>query len=49
MHVGVAVARAALTEGVARHEPSDLISEVRSAMWEPVYRPVRAVGTWSSD
>jgi malate dehydrogenase (oxaloacetate-decarboxylating) len=49
MHVGVAVARAAVTEGVARHEPSDLISEVRSAMWEPVYRPVRAVGTWSSD
>jgi malate dehydrogenase (oxaloacetate-decarboxylating) len=49
MHVGVAVARAAVSEGLARIEPSDLISEVRSAMWEPVYRPVRAVGTWRSD
>ncbi len=45
LHVGVAVARAALTEGLARVELSDVISEVRSAMWEPAYRPVRAVGT----
>jgi malate dehydrogenase (oxaloacetate-decarboxylating) len=45
LHVGVAVARAALTEGLARVELSDVISEVRNAMWEPAYRPVRAVGT----
>ena len=44
LHVGVAVARAALTEGLARVELSDVISAVRSAMWEPAYRPVRAVG-----
>lgn len=49
IHVAVAVARAAVSEGLARVEPSDLVSEVRSAMWEPVYRPVRAVGSLSSD
>ena len=45
LHVAVAVARAALTEGLARVELSDVIPDVRSAMWEPAYRAVRAVGT----
>ena len=43
LHVGVAVARAALDEGLARADLGDLIDQVRSAMWEPAYRPVRAV------
>jgi malate dehydrogenase (oxaloacetate-decarboxylating) len=43
LHVGVAVARAALDEGLARTDLEDLVSRVRSAMWEPAYRPVRAV------
>jgi malate dehydrogenase (oxaloacetate-decarboxylating) len=42
LHVGVAVARVALTEGLARVVLSDVVPEVRSAMWEPAYRPVRA-------
>jgi malate dehydrogenase (oxaloacetate-decarboxylating) len=45
LHVAVAVARAALTEGLARVELSDVIPDVRSAMWEPAYRPVRALET----
>jgi malate dehydrogenase (oxaloacetate-decarboxylating) len=43
LHVGVAVARAALDEGLARTDLEDLVSQVRNAMWEPAYRPVRAV------
>jgi malate dehydrogenase (oxaloacetate-decarboxylating) len=45
LHVAVAVARQALSEGLARVELFDVIPEVRSAMWEPAYRLVRAVGT----
>ncbi len=44
LHVGVAVARAAVTEGLARVELSDVVAEIRQAMWEPAYRHVRAVG-----
>jgi hypothetical protein len=43
LHVGIAVARAALAEGLARAELSDVIPQVRGAMWEAAYRPVRAV------
>jgi len=43
LHVGVAVARAALDEGLARADVGEVMAEVRSAMWEPAYRPVRAV------
>jgi malate dehydrogenase (oxaloacetate-decarboxylating) len=45
LHVGVAVARAAVNEGLARVELPDVVHAVRNAMWEPAYRPVRAVGT----
>jgi malate dehydrogenase (oxaloacetate-decarboxylating) len=44
LHVGVAVARVAVNEGLARVELSDVAREVRNAMWEPAYRPVRAAG-----
>jgi malate dehydrogenase (oxaloacetate-decarboxylating) len=41
--VAVAVVRAARAEGVAAGGPdTDLAAEMRAAMWEPCYRPVRA-------
>jgi malate dehydrogenase (oxaloacetate-decarboxylating) len=40
--VAAAVARAAAEEGVARTPLSgDVTSQIRAAMWQPVYRPVR--------
>ncbi|MEU1008953.1 NAD-dependent malic enzyme [Streptomyces sp. NPDC005890] len=41
--VAVAVARAAVDEGVARAAPDDIEAAVRAARWEPVYPPVEAV------
>lgn len=41
--VAVAVARAAVDEGVARAAPDDVEAAVRAARWEPVYPPLEAV------
>ncbi|MEU3523715.1 NAD-dependent malic enzyme [Streptomyces sp. NPDC038707] len=41
--VAVAVARAAVDEGVARAAPDDIEAAVRAARWEPVYPPLEAV------
>ncbi|MFF7094262.1 NAD-dependent malic enzyme [Streptomyces rubradiris] len=41
--VAVAVARAAMDEGVARSAPDDVEAAVRAARWEPVYPPLEAV------
>jgi malate dehydrogenase (oxaloacetate-decarboxylating) len=42
--VAVAVARAAVADGVARESADDTIEErVRAAMWHPVYPPIEAV------
>ncbi|MEV5381747.1 NAD-dependent malic enzyme [Streptomyces sp. NPDC052721] len=41
--VAVAVARAAVEEGVARAGLDDVEAAVRAARWEPVYPPVEAV------
>ncbi len=41
--VAVAVARAAVADEVSRAAPADLEAAVRRSMWEPVYRPVKAV------
>lgn len=43
IRVGVAVAEQAAREGLARANPQDVEAAVRNAMWEPRYRPVRAV------
>jgi len=43
LDVGVAVARAALAEGLARAPLDDVVSQVRSAMWQPAYRAIRPV------
>jgi len=40
--VAIAVAEAAVMDGVAAGEPADdLAAQVRALMWQPVYRPVR--------
>ncbi|MEU6599224.1 NAD-dependent malic enzyme [Streptomyces flaveolus] len=41
--VAVAVARAAVDEGVARADLDDIETAVRATRWEPVYPPVEAV------
>ncbi|KAA6446788.1 NAD-dependent malic enzyme [Bacillus sp. HU-1818] len=41
--VAVAVAEAAIKDGVAEEEPEDLIQAVQDAMWYPVYKPIQAI------
>ncbi|MFE2597179.1 NAD-dependent malic enzyme [Streptomyces sp. NPDC059396] len=41
--VAVAVARAAITEGVAENRPDDLVQAVQDAMWQPRYGPLPGV------
>ncbi|MGB6986548.1 MAG: NAD-dependent malic enzyme [Candidatus Aquilonibacter sp.] len=43
MRVAVAVASAAVREGLARVVPPDVDAAVRNAMWEPRYRRIEAV------
>ncbi|MGM7724441.1 NAD-dependent malic enzyme [Metabacillus sp. Hm71] len=41
--VAIEVAKAAIREGVARIKPTNIEQAVRDAMWEPRYRPVKAM------
>ena len=41
--VALAVARQAAAEGLTREDPADLERAIVDAMWEPRYRPIRAV------
>jgi malate dehydrogenase (oxaloacetate-decarboxylating) len=43
VRVAIAVAEQAVREGLARVTPANVEAAVRSAMWEPRYRPTRAV------
>ncbi len=43
IRVAVAVAKQALREGLARVNPPDVAAAIRNAMWEPRYRPIRAI------
>jgi malate dehydrogenase (oxaloacetate-decarboxylating) len=43
MTVAVAVAEAALREGIARVPLQDIVQQVHDAMWQPRYRPIEAV------
>lgn len=43
VRVAIAVAEQATSEGLARVNPPDLKTAIREAMWEPRYRPVKAV------
>ena len=40
--VAVAVAEAAVSEGLAQAELSDIVQEVQEAMWQPEYRRIQA-------
>jgi malate dehydrogenase (oxaloacetate-decarboxylating) len=40
--VAVAVAEAALAEGLARVRLDDIVQQVQDAMWQPEYRRIRA-------
>ncbi|WP_028399433.1 NAD-dependent malic enzyme [Ectobacillus panaciterrae] len=40
--VAIEVAKAAVADGVARMKHDDIKQAVRNAMWEPVYRPIKA-------
>jgi malate dehydrogenase (oxaloacetate-decarboxylating) len=42
-NVATAVGKQAMTEGLARNQPADLERAIRSAMWEPAYRPMKAI------
>jgi malate dehydrogenase (oxaloacetate-decarboxylating) len=43
--IAVAVAKAAVEEGVAQTEIADVVQQVQDAMWQPVYdSPVTAKG-----
>jgi malate dehydrogenase (oxaloacetate-decarboxylating) len=41
--VAIEVVKAAIIDGVARVKPDDIAQAVRDAMWEPSYRPLRAI------
>lgn len=43
VHVAIAVAEQAAREGLARINPPNLETAIRDAMWEPRYRPTKAV------
>jgi malate dehydrogenase (oxaloacetate-decarboxylating) len=43
VHVAIAVAKQAQREGLTRVDPPNLERAIREAMWEPRYRPIRAV------
>jgi malate dehydrogenase (oxaloacetate-decarboxylating) len=40
--VGVAVAKQAAAEGLARAELNNPVQQVQDAMWQPEYRPLKA-------
>ncbi|HVS47230.1 MAG TPA: NAD-dependent malic enzyme [Verrucomicrobiae bacterium] len=41
--VAIAVAKQAVREGLARVNPPNLETAIRNAMWEPRYRPIKAI------
>jgi malate dehydrogenase (oxaloacetate-decarboxylating) len=41
--VAIAVAKQAALEGLTRVNPPNLEEAIRDAMWEPRYRPIKAV------
>jgi malate dehydrogenase (oxaloacetate-decarboxylating) len=42
-NVAIAVGNQAVSEGLARNQPADLERAIRNAMWEPAYRPMKAI------
>ncbi|MDM5227283.1 NAD-dependent malic enzyme [Cytobacillus sp. NJ13] len=48
IYVGVEVAKAAIEEGIARANITDVAKAVADAVWEPEYKEFKSVGNWAS-
>jgi malate dehydrogenase (oxaloacetate-decarboxylating) len=44
-NVALAVANAAIKDGVAKEVPTDVKAAVKAAMWEPTYKEIKALET----
>ncbi|WP_264740656.1 NAD-dependent malic enzyme [Cytobacillus firmus] len=48
IYVGVEVVKAAIEEGIARANITDVAKAVADAVWEPEYKEFKSVGNWAS-
>lgn len=48
IHVAVEVAKAALAEGIARANITDIPKAVVDAVWQPEYKEIKSVGIWAT-
>lgn len=46
-YVAIEVAKAAISEGIARADIKDVEKAVAATMWEPVYREIKSMGIWT--
>ncbi|MCM3736316.1 NAD-dependent malic enzyme [Bacillus cytotoxicus] len=46
-YVAIEVAHAAIHEGIARVEIQDVEDAIEDAMWEPEYKEIKSVGSWT--
>ncbi|HDX9578418.1 TPA: NAD-dependent malic enzyme [Bacillus pseudomycoides] len=46
-YVAIEVAHAAIHEGIARVEIQDVENAIEDAMWEPEYKEIKSVGSWT--
>lgn len=47
IYVAVEVAKAAIEEGIAKAEITDVAKAVVDAVWEPEYKEIKSVGNWA--
>ena len=48
IYVAVEVAKAAIEEGIARAEITDVTKAVVDAVWQPEYKKIKSVGMWAN-
>lgn len=48
IYVAVEVAKAAIEEGIARADITDVAKAVVDAVWQPEYKEIKSVGIWTS-
>ncbi|WP_031539002.1 NAD-dependent malic enzyme [Bacillus sp. MB2021] len=48
IYVAIEVAKAALNEGIARVELTDIPKAVVDAVWQPEYKEIKSVGIWAN-
>ncbi|KLV25165.1 NAD-dependent malic enzyme [Niallia circulans] len=48
IYVAVEVAKAAIEEGIARAEITDVTKAVVDAVWQPEYKKIKSVGIWAN-